>query len=130
MKAFNEKLIAEFRANGGKLSGPMAGREPMLLTTTGRKTKQPRTVVVGFRRHGDAYLAIASNNGNDVAPTWFDNLMADPTATVEVGSEKFKARARVAKPDERAELSKLIDYLERQQALTSREIPIVIFERA
>src|SRR5256886_16148237 len=50
MKAFNEKLIAEFRANHGKLSGPMAGREPMLLTTKGSKSGRDRTVGVGYRR--------------------------------------------------------------------------------
>jgi deazaflavin-dependent oxidoreductase (nitroreductase family) len=129
MKAFNEKLIAEFRANHGKLSGPMAGREPMLLTTKGSKSGRDRTVVVGYRRAGDLYLMIGSNNGSDVAPSWFGNLLADPIATVEVGSDKFKARARVATPQERPEYAKLIDYLERQQALTSREIPIVVLEK-
>src|SRR2546423_3901492 len=85
MKAFNEKLIAEFRANHGRLSGQMAAREPMLLTTTGARSREPRTVVVGFRRSGERYLTIASNNGNDKAPFWFRNLLADPIATVEVG---------------------------------------------
>lgn len=129
MKTFNEKLIAEFRANHGKLSGPMAGREPMVLTTKGSKSGRDRTVVVGYRRAGDLYLAIASNNGNDAAPSWFNNLQADPIATVELGQDKFKARARVATPQERPEFAKLIEYLERQQALTSREIPIVVLEK-
>lgn len=129
MKAFNEKLIAEFRANHGKLSGPMAGREPMLLTTKGSKSGRDRTVVVGYRRTGDLYLMIASNNGSDAAPSWFHNLQADPIATVELGQEKFKAKARVATPQERPEFGKLIDYLDRQQALTSREIPIVVLEK-
>ncbi len=130
MKAFNEKLIAEFRANHGKLSsGPLAGREPMLLTTKGSKSGRDRTVVVGYRRAGDLYLMIASNNGNDAAPSWFHNLLADPIATVELGPDKFKARARVATPQERPEFAKRIDYLERQQALTSREIPIVVLEK-
>ena len=130
MKAFNEKLIAEFRTNHGKLSGPMAGREPMLLTTKGSKSGRDRTVVVGYRRAGDLYLAIASNNGSDAAPSWFHNLQADPIATVELGQDKFKVRARVATPEERPEFANLIDYLERQQALTSREIPIVVLEKA
>src|SRR5256885_16973022 len=129
MKAFNQQLIAEFGANQGKLSGPMAGREPMLLTTRGSKSGLDRTVVLGYRRSGDRYLAIASNNGNDAAPAWFHNLMADPIATVELGSDKFKVEARVATPEERPELAKLIGYLERQQALTSREIPIVVLEK-
>src|SRR5690348_2166106 len=130
MKAFNEALIAEVRANGGKaVSGPMAGSEPMLLTTTGAKSFAERTVVIGFRKYGDAYAVIASNNGADKAPYWFANLQANPVATVELGAEKFKVKARVAEGAERAEVAKLIDYYERQQALTSREIPIVILER-
>ena len=130
MKAFNEALIAEFRANGGKLtSGPFAGREPMLLTTTGAKSFAERTVVVGYRKYGDAYAVIASNNGADTAPHWFANLRANGTATVELGPEKFRVKARVAEGAERAEVAKLIDYYERQQALTSREIPIVVLER-
>lgn len=130
MKAFNQKLIEDFRANRGKLSGgPMAGREPMLLTTTGAVSGEPRTVVIGYRRDGDRYLAIASNNGNDVAPHWYRNLLRDPVATVELGAETFRVRARTAAVSERAALAPKIDYLERQQALTRREIPIVILER-
>lgn len=130
MKAFNQKLIAEFRANRGRLdSGPFAGRSPMLLTTTGAKSGAPRTVVLGFRADGDRYLAIASNNGNDLAPLWYHNLQHDPRAVVELGPERFEVRARTAGPEERRTLAPKIDYLERQQALTKREIPIVIFER-
>ena len=129
MKAFNAKLIEEFRANHGKLSGPMAGREPMLLTTTGAVSGEPRTVVLGYRRDGERYLAIASNNGNDVAPYWYTNLVREPAATIELGAETFRVRARTADVNERAALAPKIDYLERQQALTKREIPIVIFER-
>lgn len=129
MKAFNKKLIEEFRAHGGRLSGPMAGREPMLLTTTGAKSGEPQTVVIGFRRDGDRYLAIASNNGGDVAPHWYHNLRRDPNVTIELGPERFQARARTAEVSERAALAPKIDYLERQQALTRRQIPIVIFER-
>ena len=130
MKAFNARLIEEFRANGGQLvSGPMAGSKPMLLTTTGAKSFAERTVVIGFRPYGDRFAVIASNNAEPQNPHWFHNLQANPVATVEVGAEKFSVKARVADGPERAEVAKLIDYLERQQALTSREIPIVILER-
>lgn len=129
MKAFNEKLIAEFRANNGQLSGRMASSRLMLLTTTGRKTRQLRTTVIGYRRDGDRYLAIASNNGVDKAPSWYFNLRANPIATAEVGSEKFQVRASVADGEERNRLAPMIEYLPNQQAMTRREIPIVIFER-
>jgi deazaflavin-dependent oxidoreductase (nitroreductase family) len=129
MKAFNRKLIEEFRANGGKLSGPMEGRQLMLLTTKGAKSGQRRTVVLGYRPYGEAYAAIASDNGAAKDPKWFENLMADPTATVEVGAERFEARARVAAADEREDIGRRIEYLAPQQARTEREIPIVVFER-
>jgi deazaflavin-dependent oxidoreductase (nitroreductase family) len=130
MKAFNAKLIEEIRANGGQIvSGPLAGSKPMILTTTGANTFAERSVVIGYRPYGDRFAVIASNNGGAVNPHWFFNLQANPVATVEVGTDKFSVKARVADSAERAELTKIIDYYERQQALTSREIPIVILEK-
>jgi deazaflavin-dependent oxidoreductase (nitroreductase family) len=129
MKAFNEKLIAEFRDTGGRLSGSMQGRQLLLLTTKGARSGAPRTTVVGYRPNGDGYAVIASNNGAPKAPAWFHNLMADPSATVEVGPEKLQVTARVASGAERAELAKRIEYLGGQQAKTEREIPIVLLER-
>jgi len=128
MKAFNAKLIEEFRANDGKLSGPLEGRVLMLLTTTGARTRSEHTVVVGFKPYGDAYAVIASNNGSDRPPAWFHNLTARPEATVEIPGRRFQAKARVARADESPELAKLIAYYESQQALTKREIPFVVLE--
>src|SRR5439155_5175910 len=62
IKALNEKLIKEFRANRGQLRGQMAGRTLMLLTTTGAKSKRERTAVLGFGKDGDRYVVIASGN--------------------------------------------------------------------
>ena len=90
---------------------------------------QQRTAVVGYRPYGDQLAIIASDNGAAEAPRWFANLKKDPIATVEVGSEKFKVRTRVATPDERPKIASLIEYLGPQQERTSREIPIVILER-
>lgn len=130
MKAFNEQLIAEIRANGGQIvSGPLAGSKPMILTTAGAKSFAERSVVIGFRPYGERFAAIASNNSAPKDPSWFFNLKANPVATVEIGGEKFQVKSRVAEGAERAEVAKLIDYYERQQAQTTREIPIVIFER-
>ena len=129
MRAFNRVLIDQFRANGGRLSGPMEGRQLMLLTTKGARSGEQRTVVIGYRPHGAAFAVIASDNGAPKSPAWYHNLIADPTATAEVGPDKFKVRARVAGPEERPELAEKIEYLAPQQALTSREIPIVVLER-
>lgn len=130
MNAFNAKLIEEIRANNGQIvNGPLAGSKPMILTTTGARSFAERTVVIGFRPYGERFAAIASNNSAPKHPNWFFNLKANPVATLEIGGEKFQAKARVADGAERAEVAKLIDYYERQQAQTTREIPIVIFER-
>lgn len=129
MKAFNEKLIAEFRANRGQLSGPMAGRSLLLLTTTGARSGKPRSIVLGFGRRGDQLVVIASDNGAAAAPAWYHNLLAHPTATIELGPDRFEVRATTAAPEERAELAKAVPYLAQQQTLTEREIPIVVFER-
>lgn len=130
MKAFNQKLIADFRANHGQWTGQMAGRSLLILTTTGAKTGKERSAVLGYGRAGDRLVVIASNNGAASSPDWYHNLLARPIATVEVGPEPFKVRARTAKPEEREELAKAVPYLQQQQGLTKREIPIVVLERA
>lgn len=128
MKAYNHQFIEEFRANEGRLSGPMAGRQLLLLTTKGRNSGKPVTVVMGYRPSGAALVVIASNNGAPGDPHWYRNLEVDPQATVEVGDKKFQVRARTAEGEERVRMAALIDYLDRQQALTARRIPVVILE--
>jgi deazaflavin-dependent oxidoreductase (nitroreductase family) len=130
MNAFNQGVVKEYRANKGKLSGPMEGRTVMLLTTTGAKSGQPRTVVLGYAKDGDRVVVIASKNGAPNNPTWYENLKAKPTVTVELGADKYEARARTAGKEERPKLAKLLPYLESQRKLTSRELPIVVLERA
>jgi len=130
MKAFNAKLIADFHANHGQFTGDMAGRGLMILTTTGVRSGEPRSVVLGYGRHGDRLVVIASNNGAPTAPRWYHNLLANPHAIVEVaGPERFEVRANTAGPDERDEIAKALPYLKQQQSLTTRELPIVVFER-
>ena len=129
MNAFNRKLIQDFRANRGQLTGELAGRTLMLLTTTGAKSGKERTAVLGFGKDGDRYVVIASGNGAPSHPSWYRNLLARPIATLEVGPDKFKVRARTAGPEEREKLTPLVPYIVQQQTLTKREIPIVVLER-
>jgi deazaflavin-dependent oxidoreductase (nitroreductase family) len=130
MNAFNKKVIDEFRANRGTLTGPLAGRTLMLLTTTGAKSGKERIAVLGFGKDGDRYVVIASGNGAPSHPGWYQNLLARPIATVEVGPDKFKVRARTASAEEREQMKSLVPYLEQQQTLTTRQIPIVVLERS
>ena len=129
MAEFNRTLIAEFRANRGELAGPMAGRRLMLLTTKGARSGSERTVVIGYRPSGDTYVVIASANGAPNDPAWYQNLLKNPVATAEVGANKLNVRARTASGAEREQLGALVDYLEPQQKLTNRKIPVVVLER-
>ncbi len=130
MKEFNRKVIEEFRSNKGQLSGPMAGRQLMLLTTKGARTGEERTVVIGYRPAGNSYVVIASDNGAPSDPAWYRNLQAHPHATAEVGDKKFHVHPRTTEGDERELMAALIDYLPQQQKLTERQIPVVVLEAA
>lgn len=128
MRAFNEALIAEFRANGGKLSGRLAGSSLLLLTTTGVRSGQPRVTPLGYVRDGARYAVIAANAGAPAHPDWYHNLLAHPRVVVEVGAERFDATARVATGAERERLIAAIPYFAPQQVKTTREIPVVVLE--
>ena len=129
MRAFNQTLIAEFRASGGKLSGRLANSSLLLLTTSGARTGQSRVTPMGYVRDGERYVVIATNAGAHKHPDWYHNLLAQPRVVVEVGAERFTATARVAEPDERERLIAMIPYFAAQQEKTQRVIPIVVLER-
>ena len=128
IKEFNRKLIEEFRANRGQLSGPMAGRQIMLLTTKGHRSGTEHTVVIGYRPSGDKFVVIASASGAPSNPAWYRNLMAHPHATAEVGDKKLHVHARTAEGEEREKLGALVEYLPTEQHKTSRTIPVVVLE--
>jgi deazaflavin-dependent oxidoreductase (nitroreductase family) len=93
MDQMNQGVISEFRANQGRVSGPMEGMPILLLTMTGAKTGRTLTRPLCYSRDGDRLVIIASYGGAARNPPWYHNLLANPVVTVEVGSEKFKARA-------------------------------------
>src|SRR5713101_3555545 len=93
MDELNKAVISEFRANQGRVSGPMEGMPILLLTMTGAKTERTLTRPLCYSRDGDRLVVIASYGGARRIPPWYHNLIANPVVTVEVGTEKFKARA-------------------------------------
>jgi deazaflavin-dependent oxidoreductase (nitroreductase family) len=104
-EAFTRGLIEDMRAHSGKVtSGPMAGKDLMILTTTGAKTGQPRIAIVTYSRDGDAYVVAGSKGGAPQDPHWFDNLRLNPDATAEAEGKTFKVRATVAKGKDRDQL--------------------------
>jgi deazaflavin-dependent oxidoreductase (nitroreductase family) len=131
MREYNARLIEEYRANGGKLSGQLANSQILLLTTTGAKSGQERVTPMGYRLDGDRIVVIAADAGSDKHPDWFYNLLAHPDVTVEMGEEHFPARAIIASAAERERLiaSNVVPYFPAQQEKTSREIPFLFLER-
>jgi deazaflavin-dependent oxidoreductase (nitroreductase family) len=131
---FNRNLIAEFREHDGKVTGMFADRPLMVLTTTGAKSGQARTVPIVYTRDGDRLVAIASKGGAPTNPDWYHNLVAHPNVTIELPGETFKARARVAEGVERDRLyaaqAALMPGFAEYETMTTRKIPVVIFERA
>ncbi|GCE28318.1 hypothetical protein KDA_38020 [Dictyobacter alpinus] len=133
-KDFNKQLIAEFRANGGKItSGQFAGAPLILLTTVGAKSGQPHTSPVAYIPDGDRILIVASKAGAPTHPDWYHNLVANPRVTVELGSERFEAQATVPQGEERDRLfnhivSQMSGFGEYQKN-TTRIIPVVVLER-
>jgi len=103
--AFTKAVIADMREHGGKItSGPMAGRTLLVLTTTGAKTGQERVTVVTYTRDADAYVVAASKSGMPTNPSWYANLVANPTVTIEVEGRTIEAKAVVAEGADRDEL--------------------------
>ena len=131
---WNESIIEQFRANAGQMkSGPFAGRSLLLLTTKGAKTGTDRTSPVVYSRDGDRLVIVASKGGAPTHPAWYHNLRANPEVTVEVGAEKFRARASVPTDPERRRLydqhaRPMPQFLEYEKK-TTRKIPVVVLER-
>jgi deazaflavin-dependent oxidoreductase (nitroreductase family) len=131
---WNAAMIAGFRANKGEiLEGPLAGSRLLLLTTTGAKSGQPRTAPLGYTRDGDRYVVVGSNSGGPEQSTWYGNVKANPNVSVEVGTDRFQARARVTEGDERRRLLDAhivaIPQFGIYEKMTERVLPVVVIER-
>lgn len=131
---FNQQVIAEFRANGGKVGGMFAGTALLLLHTTGAKTGRDLISPLAYHAEGERLLIFASKGGADVNPAWYHNLVAHPDVIVELGSETMPMRATIITGPERDRL--FAEQVERApgfgdyQRKTSRIIPIIALDRA
>ena len=133
MNELNLKVIEEFRSSGGQVGGQFKGMPIMLLTTTGAKTGKSFVKPLAYTKDGDRIVLIASFAGSPHHPAWFVNLSANPTVTVEVGSDRYEARAIVTSGAERKRLfdaqAALMPIFNEYQTKTTREIPVVVLER-
>jgi len=133
MNEFNKPIIQEFRTNGGKVGGQFAGAPMILITTTGAKSGQSRTVPLVYVLDGARPCIIASFAGAPKDPPWFVNLVKNPLVEVELGTEKFKARAEVLGEPARTEMfnkmASMMSVFNEYQAKTTRTIPVVALNR-
>ncbi len=134
MSDFNERVIAEFRANGGVVE--MFGPRVVLLKTVGAKSGEPRTTPVVYRPDGDRLIVFASKAGAPEDPAWFHNIVADPDLKVELG-EDGRVVTRTAKAvelhgEERDRLFEQqaadVPTFREYQEKTTRKIPVVALE--
>jgi len=129
---FGDEHVRVYRDTGGERGYHWRGTEILLLTTTGRRSGQERTMPLIHRADGDRYVIVASKGGAPDHPTWFKNLEADPEAEVQVRDAVVPVRAHVADGDERARLWSLMTEVwpayDDYQAKTDRQIPVVVLE--
>ncbi len=124
---------ALYRATGGVIGARLAGIPMLLLTTTGRKTAQARTLPLAYIADGDEFVVVASNGGQDTDPLWWRNLQADPTCEVQVRRDVHRAHAELATGAERDRLWPLLVQANpqwgRYERATRRPIPVVRLKR-
>ncbi|MEN9646225.1 MAG: Deazaflavin-dependent nitroreductase [Actinomycetota bacterium] len=129
MDDYNQQIIAEFRANGGKVGGRFEGLPMVLVTHTGAKSGVRRTTPLVCSRDGDTVVIIASMGGAPNNPAWYHNMVANPGVTVEVGSDTYEATVVVTEGDERQRLfdaqAAIMPFFNDYAASTSRVIPVL-----
>ena len=133
---FNQNLIEDLRAHGGRATGgPFQGRDVLILTTRGARSGDLRESPLVYTKQGGRYMVAASKGGADTHPDWYHNLVADPEVTVEVLGEKFAARAQLYAEanEERRQIydthGKVSPAFKEYETKTARVIPMVALSR-
>jgi deazaflavin-dependent oxidoreductase (nitroreductase family) len=121
-----------YRLSSGRIGGRVGKAPVLLLTTTGRKSGEPRTAPVVYLRDGENVVVIGSNAGHSRTPAWSLNLKANPDAEIEIGRQQRQVRARVAEGKERADLwrrhNEQYSGFDEYEARTNRDIALFVLE--
>ncbi len=135
MRTMNVVHRSLLTVSGGRIGGTLGKMPVYRVTTTGRTSGRPRTVMLTSPvRTGDSWVFVASKGGDDRHPEWYRNMVANPVFTVEPaeGGEPMTLVARTASADEKAELWPRIVAAYRgyagYQRRTERDIPVVVAE--
>jgi deazaflavin-dependent oxidoreductase (nitroreductase family) len=130
---FGAEHVRVYRETAGERGYHWRGTTILLLTTTGRTSGEPRTTPLIHRTDGDRWIVVASKGGWPENPSWFENLVASPDATIEVKGEEVPVHATTATGEERSRLWSLMTEVwpayDEYQAKTEREIPVVVLSR-
>ncbi len=125
-----EEHVRQYQATNGEVGYLWNGVPILLLSTTGRRSGQPRTTPLIFGRDADDYLVIASLGGAPKNPSWYVNLQANPRAEIQVKAEQIPVIARTASDDEKPRLWRIMTEqwpnYDVYQSRTDREIPVVV----
>lgn len=123
---------AIYRLSGGRIFSRMVGCPVVLLTTTGRKSGEPRTAPIFGFREGESIVVVPSNAGKKCYPSWYLNLLANPQAQVQLGAQIRHVKAREATVEERERLwPRIVTYYGGYQVYrerTDRHIPVIILD--
>jgi deazaflavin-dependent oxidoreductase (nitroreductase family) len=130
---FGAEHVRVYRETSGERGYHWRGTTILLLTTEGRRSGESRTTPLIHRTDGDRWVVVASKGGAPANPSWFENLKANPEATIEVKDENVAVRSSVAEGEERARLWSLMTEVwpayDDYQARTERQIPVVVLSR-
>jgi deazaflavin-dependent oxidoreductase (nitroreductase family) len=131
---FNSDVIAEFRANEGRVGGALAGTPILLIRHIGATSGIERVTPLAYDRQDDGrFVIVAANGGSRTHPSWYYNLKASPRIEVEVGTERFTVLAEALEGTARAALwPKLVatsPSVGQFQAKTTRQIPLFVLTR-
>lgn len=132
LKAIGKLNVPLYRLSHGRLMGTVGGVPVLLLTSTGRRSGQPRTAPVLFLADGANVVVIGSNAGNVKEPAWSHNLKANPIAEVQIRGQRRPVNARVAEGEERTrlwqEMNKHYGGFDAYDERTSRDIAVFVLE--
>jgi deazaflavin-dependent oxidoreductase (nitroreductase family) len=130
---FGEEHVRVYRETGGERGYRWRGTTVLLLTTRGRRSGEPRTLPLIHRVDGDRWVIVASKGGWPSHPAWYQNLLAEPDAEIQVRGERIPVRASTASGEERQRLWEAMVEVwpayDEYQERTEREIPVVVLER-
>ena len=131
---FNQQVIEDFRANNGAVGGFFTGKPVLILHTTGAKSGKQRLNPLVYATHDDRLVVVASKGGAPTHPDWFFNVRANPDVTVEVGTERFPAKATIiedgpVRDELYAKLVAIMGQFAEYETKTDRRIPVIVLER-